>query len=429
MAAVLSALRTSIMLKRPVWVAFVALLVAAPLVFRSGAGLSILSQAAITMIFALSYNMLLGQGGMLSFGHSVYSGLGAFFVIHTMNLAGAGTFPIPVALMPLVGGVCGAGIALLLGWVITRKAGMSFAMITLGIVELVHVSALIFPGFFGGDGGVNGNRVIGEPVFGITYGPQLQVYYLIAGWLFVCTAAMYALTQTPLGKVANAVRDNPQRVGYIGYNAQCVRFLTLILSAFFAGIAGGLSAINYEIVTAENVGLPASGLILLFVFIGGTGFFYGPLLGAAIGVLMTVVVADHSSAWSFYLGLFFMGIVAWAPGGVASLVLAAARLARHGELRAILPALARTGAAALPATLGLICVVEMLYHRTLSVDASVPLKLFGLSVMTTQPIPWAVSGAMLLAGVAGLILNRPSWQLAVGDANGRVAAAMRTEAV
>ena len=429
MAAVLSSPRTFTLLKRPVWAAFAALLVAAPLVFGGGAGLSVLSQAAITMIFALSYNMLLGQGGMLSFGHSVYSGLGAFFVIHTMNLAGGGAFPVPVTLMPLVGGVCGAGIALLLGWVITRKAGMSFAMITLGIVELVHVSALIFPGFFGGDSGVTGNRVMGQPVLGISYGPQLQVYYLIAGWLFACTAAMYALTQTPLGKIANAVRDNPQRVGYIGYNAQCVRFFTLILSAFFAGIAGGLSAINYEIVTAENVGLPASGLILLFVFIGGTGFFYGPLLGAAIGVLMTVVVADYSSAWSFYLGLFFMAMVVWAPGGVASLVLAAARLARHGQVRAILPALARASAAAIPALLGLICVVEMLYHRTLSVDASVPLKLFGLTVVTTNTMPWAVSGGMLLAGVAGLVLNRPSWRLAIGDANGRVAAAIRREAV
>ena len=428
MAAVLPAPRASVLPKLSVWAAFAALLLAAPLVLGGGAGLSILSQAAITMVFALSYNMLLGQGGMLSFGHSVYSGLGAFFVVHTMNLAGAGALPISVTLMPLVGGVCGAGIALLIGWVITRKAGMSFAMITLGIVELVHVSALIFPGFFGGDGGVSGNRMIGRPVFGISYGPQLQVYYLIAGWLFACTAAMYALTQTPLGMLVNAVRDNPQRVGYIGYNAQCVRFFTLILSAFFAGIAGGLSAINYEIVTAENVGLPASGMILLFVFIGGTGFFYGPLLGAAIGVLMTVVVADYSSAWPFYLGLFFMAVVVWAPGGIASLVLAMARLARHGQVRAVLPALARAGAAALPATLGLIGIVEMLYHRTLSVDASVPLKLFGLTVVTTHPLPWAVSGAMLVAGVVGLVLNRPSWRLTMGDANGRVAAAIRTEA-
>jgi branched-chain amino acid transport system permease protein len=412
---------------RPAWLGFATVLLAAPHVFGGGAALSVLAQIAITMVFALSYNMLLGQGGMLSFGHSVYSGLGAFLVVHTMNMAGAGNLSIPISLMPLVGGTFGACVAAVLAWVITRKAGMSFAMITLGIVELVHASALIFPGFFGGDGGVTSNRVIGQPVLGISYGPQVQVYYLTAGWLLACTVTMHALTQTPLGKIANAVRDNPQRVGYIGYNAQCVRSLTLILSAFFAGIAGGLSAINYEIVTAENVGLPASGLILLFVFIGGTGYFYGPLLGAVIGVFMTVVVADYSSAWPFYLGLFFMAMVLWAPGGVASLVLAGARLARHGELRAVLPALTRATTASVLAVLGLICIVEMLYHRTLSVDTDASLRLFGLTVPTTQPLPWVASGTMLLAGVVGLMLNRASWRRAIGEANGRVNATLRKE--
>jgi branched-chain amino acid transport system permease protein len=427
MAAVMSSPRSLVLRVQPAWLCFAAVLLVAPLVFGGGAALSVLAQVAITMIFALSYNMLLGQGGMLSFGHSVYSGLGAFLVVHSLNLAGSGALPIPVTLMPLVGGIFGAGIAFALGWVITRKAGMSFAMITLGIVELVHASALIFPGFFGGDGGVSGNRVVGQPVLGITYGPQMQVYYLTAGWLFVCTVAMYALTRTPLGKIANAVRDNPQRVGYIGYNAQCVRFFTLILSAFFAGVAGGLSAINYEIVTAENVGLPASGLILLFVFIGGTGYFYGPLLGAVIGVFMTVVVANYSSAWPFYLGLFFMATVVWAPGGVASVVLGAARLVRHGELRAVLPTLGRASVAAILAVLGLICLVEMLYHRTLSVDAAVSLRLFGFTVATTDPVPWATSGAMFLVGIMGLMLNRPSWRRAIAEANARVIATLRKE--
>jgi branched-chain amino acid transport system permease protein len=427
MAAVLALPSAPALPKWSAWIAFAILLVAAPLVFRGGAALSILSQGAITMVFALSYNMLLGQGGMLSFGHAVYSGLGAFFVVHAMNLAVAGSLQVPVTLMPLIGGLCSAGIALLLGGVITRKAGTTFAMITLGIVELVHASALIFPAFFGGDGGISTNRVIGPPVLGITYGPQIQVYYLIAGWLFVCTAAMYALTRTPLGKMANAVRDNPQRAGYIGYNAQRVRFLTLVLAAFFAGIAGGLAAINYEIVTAENVGLQASGMILLFVFIGGTGLFYGPLVGAAIGVLMTVVVADYTSAWPFYLGLFFMAMVVWAPGGLAGLALGFSRLARYGELRAVLPALCRAAGAVLMALLGLICLVEMLYHRTLSIDASVPLKLFGVMVDTAKPMPWVAGSAMLLAGLVGIVLNRPSWRLAIGEANGRVAAAALRE--
>src|SRR5580700_4716771 len=99
------------------WSGFALLLIVAPLIFTKGASLSLLSQMGTIMIFGLSYNMLLGQGGMLSFGHAVYSGLGAFCAIHAMNLAAAGTFPIPVTLVPLVGGVAGMGFGVLFGYV------------------------------------------------------------------------------------------------------------------------------------------------------------------------------------------------------------------------------------------------------------------------------------------------------------------------
>ncbi|MEY3264289.1 MAG: hypothetical protein RL717_1766, partial [Pseudomonadota bacterium] len=273
-----------------VWTSFALILLIAPRVFASGSGLSILSQMGTMMIFALSYNMLLGQGGMLSFGHAVYSGLGAFFAIHAINLAGGGVLPIPLSLVPLVGGVAGMFFGMLFGYVTTKRSGTTFSMISLGIVELVFACSLMFPGFFGGEGGVAGNRVIGQPLFGISYGPQIQVYYLIAFWLFVSTVGMFAIAHTPLGRIANAVRDNPERVEFIGYNTQRVRYLMLILSAFFAGISGALSAINFEIVSAENVSALRSGAVLLFTFIGGIGFFFGPLLGAIVGVFLTVLL-------------------------------------------------------------------------------------------------------------------------------------------
>jgi branched-chain amino acid transport system permease protein len=217
-----------------IWSLFAALLIVAPLIFTKGASLSLLTQIGTIMIVGLSYNMLLGQGGMLSFGHAVYSGLGAFFAIHAMNLATAGTLPIPVTLIPLVGGLAGMAFGILFGYVTTKKSGTTFSMITLGLVELVFASSLMFPEFFGGEGGIATNRVIGKPFLGITYGPQEQVYYLIAFWLFISTIGMYAFTQTPLGRIVNAVRDNPERVEFIGYDTQWVRYMTLILSAFFA---------------------------------------------------------------------------------------------------------------------------------------------------------------------------------------------------
>src|SRR5665647_833852 len=98
----------------------------------------------------------------------------------------------------------------------------------MGIGELVWAMSLMFPEFFGGEGGVSGNRVTGSSVLGITYGPQIQLYYLIAIYTFVCTALMFAFTGTPLGRMLNAVRDNPERVEFVGYDTQKVRYLAFI---------------------------------------------------------------------------------------------------------------------------------------------------------------------------------------------------------
>ena len=224
-----------------VWGLFAAALVVAPHVFASSFGITILSQIGMAIIACLSYNMLLGQGGMLSFGHAVYTGLGSFVAIHALNSISGGSLPMPVSLIPLVGGVAGMGFAALFGYVTTRKAGTTFAMITLGLAELVFAMSLMVPEFFGGEGGVSGNRVIGQPFMGITYGPATQVYYLIAVYTFISVAAMFAFTQTPLGRMLNAVRDNPERVEFVGYNTQRVRYTAFIIAGFFAGISGGLA--------------------------------------------------------------------------------------------------------------------------------------------------------------------------------------------
>src|SRR3977135_1473816 len=146
-----------------IWSVFALILIVAPLVFNKGAALSILSQIGTVMIFGLSYNMLLGQGGMLSFGHAVYSGLGAYIAVHVLNLIGKGAIVFPVTLLPLAGGLAGMFFGVLFGYVTTRRAGTTFALISLGIGEMVFACVLMFPGFFGGEAGVSTNRVIGKP--------------------------------------------------------------------------------------------------------------------------------------------------------------------------------------------------------------------------------------------------------------------------
>jgi branched-chain amino acid transport system permease protein len=403
-----------------IWGGFALLLLIAPRLMSSGSVISLLSLMGTTMIFALSYNMLLGQSGMLSFGHAVYSGMGAFFAIHAINLAGSGVLPVPLTLVPLVGGLAGLLFGILFGYVTTKRSGTTFSMISLGIVELVFACSLMFPGFFGGEGGIAGDRVFGKPLFGISYGPQIQVYYLIAFWLFVCTAAMFAISQTPLGRIANAVRDNPERAEFIGYDTQRVRYLMLILSGFFAGISGALTAINFEIVSAENVSAVRSGAVLLFTFIGGIGFFFGPMLGAIVGVFLTVMLSEFTKAWQLYLGLFFILIVMYAPGGLASLIMMNIRVAAHGYLRRILPLGLSLLLACAIGLSGVIILIELLYHRTLESAMGTEMHLFGQVVDTAAASGWLVGLALLLVGLAGFVLFRSRFLATWGDVNAEI---------
>ena len=383
------------------WGATAALFVVAPLVFTQGFALTMMTQMGAFIIFALSYNMLLGQGGMLSFGHAVYSGLGAYFAVHALNMIGKGTLVFPVVLLPLVGGLAGLVFGVVFGYVTTKKAGTTFAMISLGIGELVHACVLMFPGFFGGEGGVQTNRVAGPPLLGITFGPAIQVYYLVAFWCFACMIAMFALTQTPLGRMANAVRDNPERAEFVGYDTHKVRFLQLTLAGFFAGISGALSCINFEIVTDENVSALRSGGVLLATFIGGTGFFFGPILGSVVFIFFVVALSGFTQAWLLYLGLFFLAMVLYAPGGIASLImmqLPLIRARRFGEL--LLPYLLAL-AAGLVAFAGLVGVVEMVYRIS---DASLDtqMTLFGIGFDAKSTPPWIAFSLLLAAGLAAL---------------------------
>ena len=380
------------------WSLFALVLIAAPHVFTSSLALTMLSQIGYAIIICLSYNILLGQGGMLSFGHAVYTGLGSFLAIHAMNLAGEGRLPLPLVLMPLVGGLAGMFFALLLGYVTTKKAGTTFAMITLGIGELVAAMALMLPEFFGGEGGITTDRVYGKPFLGITFGPAIQVYYLIAAYCFVCTAAMYAFTGTPLGRILNAVRDNPERVEFIGYDTQRVRWLGFTIAGFFAGVGGALAAINFEIVTgADSVSLLRSGSYLLFTFLGGAGFFFGPMIGAVLLVLASVLLSELSKAWLLYLGLVFLFMVMYAPGGVASLIMMNLRLAKYGRLGRIAGAylgLAGTG-------LGAAAMVEMAYHLQLNAALGPELRFLGATLDARGLGSWFGAGFALLTG-AGL---------------------------
>ena len=382
-----------------VWSAFALVLVVAPLIFTTSLSHTILSQMGIAIIVCLSYNILLGQGGMLSFGHAVYSGMGSFLAIHTLNLASKGTLPIPVSLIPIVGGVASMLVAILMGWVTTKKSGTTFAMITLGVGELIWAMSLMFPEFFGGEGGVSGNRVTGSKLWNVTYGPQIQLYYLIAAYTLVCTALMFAFTRTPLGRMLNAVRDNPERVEFVGYDTQKIRYFAFIVAAFFAGISGGLAALNFEIVTSEVVSGYRSGAYLLFTFLGGATFFFGPILGAILMVLAFVLLSEFTKAWLLYLGLVFLFMVMYAPGGVASLIMMNLRVAIYGHLRKLWVSYLALALTALVVLLGAAAMIEMVYHLQLNAALGSELTFLGAKLDSKGLNSWFGSAFVMLTGL------------------------------
>jgi branched-chain amino acid transport system permease protein len=389
-----------------VWAVAAAALVVLPLVFSSGSSLTSFSLIGIAIIFALSYNILLGQTGLLSFGHAVHYGLGGFLAIHAMNGIVAHHWPIPLAFVPLFGGLGGLGFAVLIGWVITKRAGTVFAMISLGIAELVASSSLILRSVFGGESGITTDRTALPPLFGWTFGPQIQVYYLIAFWLMVSAIGMYALTRTPLGRICNAVRDNPERVEFIGYDPHVVRYLAYCFAGLFAGIAGGLTAINFEIANSAYLGATQSGLVLFATFIGGTAYFFGPILGAILVTYLQLGLANVTTVWQLYFGIIFIGVVMFAPGGIAGILMMHRPLVRAGTLGMVVPPYLLALLPTLLLACGIILAIESLAHFSANEGQGNLVRMLGIPFDTTASSTW-VAAAVLIIG--GGLLARLSW--------------------
>ena len=388
------------------WLVAAAVVVALPYVFSSGAAITMMSLMGFAIIFALSFNMLLGQTGMLSFGHAVYYGLGGFMTAHALNVISAGKWPIPLPVLPLVGGLTGLSFAILFGWVSTKRAGTAFSMISLGVGELVAACSLILRGFFGGEGGVSTSRTATLRLFGISFGPQIQVYYLIAAWCLLCMAAMYAFTRTPLGRMCNAVRDNPERAEFVGYSTQMVRFIAFCVSGFFAGVAGGLAAIHYEIVTASVVGAVPSGYVLLMAYIGGVAFFIGPIIGAVLMTVLQISLSDYTGAWQLYVGVMFVAVVMYAPWGLSGLLLMHGPLLAAGNFRRVLPAYALVSLPAAMLFVGGVLLIETSYHLLVKATEGTAMRLVGVAYDAASPLVWVAIAVLLVAG--GLMLKRVS---------------------
>lgn len=394
------------------WLAFVALLVVPALAWPRGWMLGYLAQTAAMIVLALSYNLLLGTTGLLSFGHAAFAGLGAFVAAHGFNRYG-----LPLPLVPLAGGAAGAAFGALFGFVATRRAGTAFAMITLGIGELVAAAAWSVPEWFGGAGGVSIDRAAGPALAGWEFGKPMHAYALIAAWCVVAAVAMRVLVRTRLARLANAVRDNPARVAALGTDPCRVRFAMAIAAAFFAGVAGALTLIDVEVATAESVGMLRSGAVLFATVIGGTTAFFGPVVGAVLLTFFSVFVASVSRAWLLYLGLLFVAVVLAAPGGASGRWRAWRDARRHGgarfDARRALPG----AGAALAGGVAIVFAAELAYALQFAQDDARRAVIGPWRFDAGAPLGWGIAALAAALGV-GLAHAARRWGRGAPRTNG-----------
>lgn len=322
---------------RLAWGLYAVLWLALPWIGLPAFGQTLASQIGIAILGCLAYNLLLGQGGMLSFGHAVYGGVGGYAVVHALRwlaergMEGGAAGPpawasgavggLLVALLPLLGALAGALLAVGFGALCARHGGTAFGMITLGLGELVFALALMWPQLSGGEAGVSANRVLGAGG-GFSLASQQAVLALVGLYTLAGTAVLWALTRTPLGLLLGAVRDEPERLAFLGHSPAQVRWLGLVLAGAVSGVAGGLAALQFEHVSTEVFSSQRSAALLLFVFVGGSAHFAGPILGAVLMVLSLTWLAALTPAWPLYLGLLFLWMVLRAPHGLAGLAAA-----------------------------------------------------------------------------------------------------------
>jgi branched-chain amino acid transport system permease protein len=204
----------------------------------------------------------------------------------------------------------------------------------------------------------------------------------------------------------NAVRDNPERVEFVGYDTQKVRYIAFIIAAFFAGISGGLAALNFEIVTSEVVSGYRSGAYLLFTFLGGATFFFGPIIGAILMVLAFVLLSEFTKAWLLYLGLVFLFMVMYAPGGIASLIMMNLRVAAFGRLRDLWVSYLALAATALIVLVGAGAMIEMVYHLKLNEALGPELRFLGTTLNARGVNSWFGSAFVMLTGLGLFELTR-----------------------
>jgi len=280
--------------------------------------LSLVITMLIYSLFAIAFNILFGQAGLLSFGHAAYFGTGAYTSILVYKHFG-------LSLLPgiLAGGVCSVLLGVIFGVFVVRSRGMTFALLSLAFNMLIYAVAEKWRTFTGGEDGIAMQRPdLFIPGFGsIDMFPTANFYYFVLIIVALCIAYCWWFTKTPLGRINVCIRENEERAGFVGYNTYATKLLVYLVCAFFCGVAGALASSSQEFVSTAMINMVKSGEILITTFVGGLGIFWGPIAGVCFLTYLNDTLSSFTKHWVLIQGAIFIAVVMYAPDGISGLLL------------------------------------------------------------------------------------------------------------
>ncbi|HZI83800.1 MAG TPA: branched-chain amino acid ABC transporter permease [Casimicrobiaceae bacterium] len=290
------------------WAALGALLLTFPL-FGGDFYINLASQIFIAALFAASLNLLVGYGGLVSLGHAAWIGLAAYtsaWLYLRVGLPHLATAPLALLLTTLI--------AALFGWIALHASGLGFLMITLALTQVLWGTAYRWAAVTNGDNGLSG--LTRPSPFGLNLDTPAAFYYFALAIALFALWLMSRFVASPFGAALRGTRDEPRRMAALGHNVWLVRWVTFVYSGFWGAVAGLLFVYYHKYIHPTTLSLTASAEALLGVIAGGAGTLAGPVVGAAIVLILKNYVSAYFERWNMLLGLVFVLIVIFMPDGV-----------------------------------------------------------------------------------------------------------------
>lgn len=274
------------------------------------------TQITILSLFAVSYNLLLGSAGLVSFGHAAYFGLGSYACGLLMKELG-----VPFVLGLIAGGLMAAAFAGVFGYFCVRLTKIYFSMLTLAFAQIVWAICFQWNELTGGDQGVSGipypnfEALAAMPGLG---GFRVGDYFYFVSLVIVmlCIAALHRISVSPFGRMLTTIRENPERASFIGVNVRAYELAAFVVAGGFAGVAGALFGIFNRGVFADFLFWPKSAEVLIMTILGGMNYFWGPVVGTAMLVLLNQQITAYTEYWPLVLGIILLVLLFTFPGGL-----------------------------------------------------------------------------------------------------------------